>query len=485
MKKLRYLSNATGSGKTEFITGMIQSRPIERFLVVVPNRELCSEICERLESKGVSSTKIINQLTSEKPVRELKSQIELCSVRVLITTQASFVRALLEGIKNKEDWCLVLDEDFAPIVEHEIYFTKATAPILMNCFDICQSEVFEEFMDVHPKKEVLDSIFMRQTHEDSFLKHKSFQNLVSFSYSSSYHTFMDKKHFTNWNLFNSNTKEASSYKMFAVSMLNVEEFFKFEEVIVSSSCFEYTLSYKIFECLGVDLVKVTIEDDSDKRDFEHVTIKYFTEKNWSSLLRKTKTVNDQTMEVAIHKACIADMKGADFIFNANASYRDKITGGKLVTAIQGVNRYMGYKNMLYMPSLNASGDLVRFLHNFGIRRKTIDFDRNVLSAYQFVSRSAVRDKDNKEPITMYVTDKRTAEFLNGQFNNSHMVYMRTMKAKEKIPDNVKSFVSRVKKRLERGEVLRKKTEDKYCDLMTRYYSVQIEYSPVDKRMIKV
>ena len=66
----------------------------------------------------------------------------------------------------------------------------------------------------------------------------------------------------------------------------------------------------------------------------------------------------------------------------------------------------------------------------GITRKDIDFDRNVLSAFQFVSRGAIRDVSNKKSIDIYVMDRRTAVFLEQMFPKSKVEYVCIGKQKK-------------------------------------------------------
>lgn len=475
-KKLEYLSNTTGSGKTEFITNLIKINNNERYIMVVPNRDLCSEINTRLVDKGVTDIKIINQLTTDKPVRELKHALSEQVNRVIITTQAAFKSAIIEGMKFKKDWNLILDEDLSPIVEHEIYFTKATIGVLTKCFDFDKLEEDEFYYDVTPNAEFLDEIFVKQNIQDSILSNKSFRTLVSFAYSKAYNTRIDSTMNNRIADFSSDKSEHKGLKFFAVSILDVDEFFQFKSVLISSSCYEHSLSYKIFKNLGVKMIQIDLVDEVLCPNYQHVNIKYFTDKNWSTMLRRTIVSDGKTMEQMVYDRSVSEIGDNPFIFNSNTSFRTKANKGKLVTSIHGVNKYIKYRNMVYMPSLNATGDLVRFLSHINISRKEIDFDRNVLSAFQFVSRGAVRDRNNTDVISMYVMDRRTAAFLHEMFPQSNIEYICTGRQRQKVPDKVKSFVCRVKKRIKNKENVRENTIEKYKQLLIEYYGIRYENS---------
>ena len=468
-KTIEYLNNTTGSGKTEYITNIISVNTDQKYLLVVPNRELCGEIEKRLVSKGVTQIRTINQITAGHPVKELKSEVCSKTTRVIITTQASFKTALIEGLKFKKEWNLILDEDFAPVIEHEIYFTKATIASLMACFEFTPSEYKDGYIDVCPNHEYLDEVFIKKNVQDTLLNNKPFRTLVSLSYSKSYNTMVDSSHYNRLKDFVEADKDKNGFKFYAISLLNMDDFFTFKSVTVSSSCYEHSLSYKLFKLNGVKLAQIELPDEVVVDDYSHVTIKYYTDKNWSTQLRTTKVNDKHTMESLVYSRCINDINGREFIYNANTTFRDKVDGGKLVTSIQGVNKYIKYRTMLYMPSLNASGDFVRFFSMMGITRKDIDFDRNVLSAFQFVSRGAIRDVSNKQSIDIYVMDRRTAVFLEQMFPKSKVEYVCIGKQKNKVPDKVKSFVCRIKKRIKEKQPIRDTTMNKYIMYMIDYY----------------
>ncbi|WNK19078.1 hypothetical protein P1P91_09310 [Halomonas piscis] len=83
---------------------------------------------------------------------------------------------------------------------------------------------------------------------------------------------------------------------------------------------------------------------------------------------------------------------------------------ELVTAVAGVNLYSAYCNALYMTSRNIDPKEKTILARFGISEEFANEDRNLLAAYQFVSRTSIRDKSSDSHVNFYVVDKRTGSF---------------------------------------------------------------------------
>jgi len=77
---------------------------------------------------------------------------------------------------------------------------------------------------------------------------------------------------------------------------------------------------------------------------------------------------------------------------------------------------------------------------------------------------------------VYVMDKRTVDFLKVIYPNANTMYhdaekfvKPSVRKKVTVPNNVRSFVSRVKSRLSNGEKIRPSTITKYEKLIQQYY----------------
>lgn len=483
---IEYINANTGSGKTAYIIDTVLNNPTEQYLIVTPSKELCTEIATRMEKVGISvdDISVVHQDTVDSPTDEVAVSLVDTPRRIIITTQMAFLHGFLKDIiRYKFEWNLIMDEDFKPIYEQELYLTKTSVGIFESAYLPIRSELNSELLDlmVHP-----DTGFNNEI-ADSLLKSPALDKLNDFVSCSAFFVTMTKGQYATYKKYRdialANPTEDKGIKVHVTSFLKPEMLLHFKTVLVSSSCFDLSLSCRIFEIMNINLVQRDIDpkyatmvasSDADSKKIKkapNVNITYFTEKNWSKTLKSTM-VGNKTLEQVVYDHAVESFDGNEFIFNANKSFRggcDDING-KLVTNIHGVNSHMDVKNVLYMPALNASADVIRVLNVLGISRKQVDFDRNVLSAYQFASRSAIRDSNNTDDINIFVPDKRTAEFLCAQYENSSMEYVSLIVPKKKVSNADKSFVCRVKKRLREGKTLRPETLVKFKNIIGEYYN---------------
>lgn len=471
-KHITYNSSKTGSGKTEFIINQIVKSQ-DNNIIIAPNKKLCNEIEKRLTKAGENSVITLHQDTISNPINALKSYMANREFKNIITTHASFLTAFNEGLSMELLWNLYIDEDLSPVIEDEIYLTHLSIPFFMGMFTFTQDPNFEEYMIMKPISETITDVIQDHSVIDNILGSPHFRKMAKSIVSENLTTKMSKKMYDRMVDAVKDTRPTKDFKVTTVSFLHSTPLSRFKSINISSSFYDLTLSYQIFEKLGFKMLKQDFTSYHNRTDFSNVEINYFVDENWSKKVRTAK-VNGVTTQEAISQIINKELQNAKYIYNTNVDSREAFGfTGQLVTHIHGVNSYSNVRNVVYMPSLNASGELVNFMSSMGIGRKNIDFDRNVLSAYQFVSRSAIRDPNNKEKIRIYVMDKRTAEFLHATYGGSIMKQHNVKKAKVTIPANIRSFVSRVKSRLKTGEPLRHSTMKKYNDILVKYYGKTI------------
>lgn len=476
MKKVKidYISELTGSGKTEYFIEKV-CNSTDYFLIVTPNRILCDEIFTRFFLKNKDEEVInIHQRIFDNPSNELKNHINSKEKRVIITTQASFMMGIKLTDKLK-DWNLIMDEEMSLFKEHEINVTFFSKDIIEKSVDI--TEYDDKFYLVHAKNSLMWINLLTKSVKDSFIYSHDYKTLVDYILNDKFITLITKDHyykFINKDL-DQNAKTFS--KFYAISILNTEIFNKFKNTLIISSFFEQTITFKLLQKLNCQLNKIQINVLFDRHPHTNtINIHYYLSHNWSTYLRKIKVSRQKTLEMLIYEKIISHIGNEEFLYNANISFRKMIKKGTLAGSTHGINKYKQYKNLVYLPSLNATSSIVKVLNNFSLSRKEIDFARNVLTAYQFVSRGAVRDIANEKEINIHVVDRRTAEFLKTVFKDAKIHFHDTDQLleienvkKKKIPNNVKSFMCRVKKRLENKENVRPKTLEKYKNYIELYY----------------
>lgn len=471
---IQYISDLTGSGKSEYVVDMICESD-EKFLLVAPKRALCDELYSRIFPYTDDVCQNIHQNTFTDPVNRLKKIFKDRSdpTRVIITTHASFLSVLSKDM-NVSDWNLILDEEMPVFKEHEVNVTNFTKSIIDETLDFEGKD--DMFSRVVCKNPAFGMNLITGNVKDSFLTNKAYVEMVNDIMDSKYDTIVANDMVVDFHERELDPAGKKFSKFYAMSIINLEVLQGFKSILTLCSFFEKTITYKLLKNLNCYLKphpfvpKFTSHTNTDK-----ITIHYFFKTNWSTTLRRKKVTPRKTLEQFVYEYIKSHVGNEKFLYNANVGFRDKIKGGTLAVSTHGINKYKEYTELVFMPSLNATSATVKVLTKFGMKRNEIDFARNVLTAYQFVSRGAVRDINNDKPVNLYVMDRRTATFLKTVFKDATIEYHGLDRhleetKKKKIPDNVKSFMSRIRKRLERGEHVRPDTLEKYKERLEEYYN---------------
>lgn len=472
--EIQYISDLTGSGKSEHVVNMICASE-EKYLLVAPKRALCDELYSRIFPNTNDVCQNIHQNTFSDPVNRLKKifKDKTDPTRVIVTTHASFLSVLSKDLKLA-DWNLVLDEEMPVFKEHEVNVTSYTKSI------IDETLAFESkdnlFSRVVCKNPVFGMNLVTGNINDTFLSNKAYVEMVSDIMDSKYDTIVANDMVTEFHERELDESGGKFSKFYAMSLINLEVLKSFKSILTLCSFFEKTITFKLLRNLNCYLKPYPfVPMFKSHTNTDKITIHYFFNTNWSTTLRRKRITPRKTLEQFVYEYIKSHIGNEKFLFNANVGFRDNIKGGTLAVSTHGINKYKEYTELVFMPSLNATSATVKVLSNFGMKRNEIDFARNVLTAYQFVSRGAVRDMQNEKPVNLYVMDKRTAMFLKSVFKDASVQYhgldshLEETK-KKKIPDNVKSFMSRIRKRLERGEYVRANTLEKYKNRLEEYYN---------------
>lgn len=479
MAVINYVSELTGSGKTGKILDKI-SNDKEKYIIAVPNRALCEEINNRLQSRNVTEgVMIVNMDTCEKPSVKLADVMRKPDkTRIVITTHTSFELAMDDTLFNniKGKWGFIIDEELTFYHTHEFNVSELSKALIEDTISV--SSYNEMFYTVEAQSQSLWDDIANGECEETFLNHPDYVSFVKYANSKYYTTLVPKAIYDVFLREDTDLSNNKFKKFYAISISNKKFFETFKHTTILSSFFEYTISYKLLEWLNIPMNKLELyKVGKTHPNSSLITLNYFCKNNWSNIHKNRKVVESGlTLEEHIKNVILADIDQNDFIYNANINFRKGFGNGKLVTSMHGVNKYINYTNMVFMPSLNATASLVNILSYFDISRKDIDFSRNVLHAYQFVSRGVVRKVNNHEEANIYIMDKRTMDFLHRlypyatvKFHDCDRLVENGNRKSPTIPNNVRSFMSRVKSRLSRGEKVRDVTIKKYEKYIEEYY----------------
>ena len=478
-KTIQYLSSLTGSGKSEHIIDKI-AQESEKYIIVTPNRELCDEIYARLLypnshiEAGVDAC-VIHQNMNDHPSKVLRDMLECHNgPRIIITTQAAFLLMINDSV-NVSNWNLVLDEEMSVFNEHEINVTKHTKSIIENTLSFEKSSD-DGFYNVSLQSPMFGLNLNSGVVKDSFINNKPYKALINDILSDKYDTMVTEESLEQFDNVELDEGGRKYSKFYAIGLLRLEILYKFKSVLILCSFFEKTITYKLLKYMNCDLKPYYFVPSVDEHpNTEKINIHYFFEMNWSTTLRRTKVSSKKTIEELVYDNIKALLGNKKYLYNANVNFRPSMKGGTLAASTHGINKYKTYTDLVFMPSLNATSATVKLLSKFGMKRENIDFARNVLTAYQFASRGAIRDINNNKEVNIFVMDKRTATFLKRVFKHATvthhpMDHILLKDKKKKIPNNIKSFMSRVRGRLNNGYYVRESTIQKYRECYKDYYN---------------
>ena len=496
--KINYVSELTGTGKTNHFINKTLQNTTGSFLVVVPNRELCDEIFENYKKHAnritqseseydeyIKSICVIHQNSVDSPSKRLKHELRKKNHRIVITTHASFLKGITIYPKIMSKWELIIDEEINIIHEHEIDVTDVSKQTLHNLISMDQNYPFmDEIKQVLPKNQLLANNVASGQISDDILSTRKIRDLCQYLTSPIYTTVTSDEYYEKFKVVNEQKEDDLSgkkvSKFYSMSILNIKVLSQFKNVTIISSFFERTISYHMLKTFyKCDMIRKELPNAYKSHPNSRlVNIHYFFEKNWTKTLRTKKVEHGKTVEDMVCTTIMSIIGDQKYLYNANVGSRDKFKNGVLASSIHGVNKYIHYKNLVFLPSLNANNYLVNLLKKFGLQRKDIDFSRSVLSSYQFVSRGAIRNYRNEDQINLIVMDKRSADFLKSIFKEAkikhHELDIENKANRYKINNKIKSFKCRVERRMNNGETIREATRQKYIEIMNDYYDVKIK-----------
>ena len=240
---------------------------------------------------------------------------------------------------------------------------------------------------------------------------------------------------------NDSSAVGKTSKLILLSVPDTTVYNVWKSVHMLSSHFLETEFAHVLRMNGVLDENMTQVHDFDPvyQNSSRLTIKYFTPKgvkdipkNWSSWLAQAES---REHGLSNKKSVIKGLSkiGGSMLWIANVDDRQlghkyfgevEYEDGKryknknvFVKQTHGVNGLDNYTQAAFISARNLPNKVSAILTAMDIDRNAVNYARNVLTTYQFVMRSNLRelDEDNQKPVTVYVPDYRAALFLKGIF----------------------------------------------------------------------
>lgn len=453
---IHYDPSLTGTGKTY---GLLKSLTNEKkkAIIAVPSIALANEYKRIItDMVGITQSKLQykvihneekEDLSDMKTHEILKRYVDKINkgsglLKVIITTHETLKRGMLNNVNGFEGWHLYIDECMELIYTSKISLTSLTAGMFIDnfCIQDIGHNKFYGLCLTDSSNETAKSV-MKGSLKDSFYDNDFWCDLLNYLDSNNFsimtlHSDYEKAK----DLAKSKEKETSiSINLLATANKKFLE--SFESITVLSALFEKTIMYRLFEVLEFDLVKKTYSlNEIDKHNNGERLRVHYAKKGRNTNLYKEKKPDEnrkEDNEDIIVNTILKSIGSNKFIFNANIKSRTKQVytkyqsdtcdpkkgQGALLTAVAGINDYQNYHSAVYTTARNLDDSQASVFSSFGIDRKTASDDRNLLSAYQFLSRTSIRDGQAEGIVNFYVIDEVTACFIAKLWPGSELIHI--------------------------------------------------------------
>lgn len=444
-----YDPSLTGKGKTY---GLLSELAIDhgRTLIAVPSKALANEyktlITDLTNHQSGSPDALYHVITSDEGMDEdvsftremLQRSIDKVNnaqstYKIIITTHATLDLALKFGIHGIDGWDLYVDESMDMFKAHRYDLTEMSAGMFLESFQFSKSS-YNGLMEISPSKSMKSCIesIVEGRAKDTFWSDDDNAEFLDYVQSSSFTSYVKKDDYEKAKDVSTGMHTSSTGRLFVLSAINPHVLREFSSVTILSSLYERSIMYKLLEIMGFTLkekrfsrAKSLLHDNGYRLNI------YYAMDGKNSKAYKSKLVSsgaNKDYEDAIVQAFRRMVGSNRFIYNANVSSRDKQVYSSdykgyagenendesysvLLTAVAGVNSYDDYHHAIYTTARNMDDSEASVLHAFGIDKDFANDDRNLLSAYQFISRTSIRVKEAEDEVSFYVVDKHTAEFI--------------------------------------------------------------------------
>lgn len=429
-----YTVNAlAGSGKTyQAIKWAIeQARMGQRVCIIQPTIDLIEQSYKdtvkqvagfgvtRIHKKSIAPGKNVHG----ELIRHFKQSYSGIG-EILFVTHASFLT--LRYFQNKEEWIIICDEVPAVIETNDLNLPDTHNLITQDIetVGVKHAPLYYKLKPNQDKaaKKRLQKIVDNKKDDDCY---KLIKPTVEKILSPFYSVYIRKE---NWGrLIQSKTSKGLS-KLTTHSVLSTGVFNNFEQVIIMGAIFKESLLYKLWDRYKNFQFVPFKEIESKLRYTKHnnigkLTIKYFTENEWSkNLYQKNITHNGHEKRIIEHFQSAIEEEFADkvFIYTSNNSegylFSD-LDSHRLSGSPHGMNGYQGIDNVAFLSALNPIPETFAFLGAQQVSSQELKQSLMYNSCYQAIMRSSLRDPESKKEHTVIVPSLGMAKWLSEFFEN--------------------------------------------------------------------
>lgn len=402
--KILYRSDKPGSGKShamcEYVTKATKLG--ERFLIVQPSTDLLDQTFANLNDptfKVIHNKNVVRGGIGSEYRKAINSDVP-----VILLTHESFKNNT--QVAGRGSLNLIVDENLG-LNEYSELTLGSTAGIWKEYLEAKAFKLSDDSVEIVSKPGYISTVSQLASGkivDDSVTsKVKDFFNKVV---SSDWCVVVDRVH---WAKF-----QSGESKWFAYNAWMLPDFLKpFKSVTMLGADFENSLIYQVWSAFGVEFEEnkqiIPKFPDFNPVAMKQVEISYFAEAWTSGMLKNMSGIKTVTESLARHIS-------GPHLFVVNKKYEDEydIPEGQLIsTSSHGMNSYMVFNQMVYLPAMNM---MPGWYKNTGETFKLSSDDLACAFTYdvmiQSVCRLAFRDRNYTGSTKIIVPTKNMAEYLS-------------------------------------------------------------------------
>jgi hypothetical protein len=426
--KLHKVNGICSSGKTYALTHHIKKNSeFQKSIIVVPTKILASQYKKSFADGGAINYKVINRDYTDNvhsDIIKTINHINKTRFGTLVITLAAFDTLNLDIFGDRSQWYFYCDE--IPMVD---FYYEPCIPyhnnMLMNALNI-QEQITPTLyrLSLNPNWDVKS--FLQRNHDDiDAVIRPIIQHLVQQD-----EVIVDTK---NWDKLSrqiiTNDKDVDlSYgnaenKQYIIAFRSPARFQSWAQTTILGANFDESMLYKYWtEFCDIEFSEHQLQGQlrlNKHKNGNLLNITYLQEYSYSKKQGGKKLDNGLTIrEDAIQKA-LNHFKNDKVLCVVNKDDKKLIpeawTDCPVVS--HGLNSYQDYTQMYFGAALNRTPKHIKMLEEYGIDSGFILRCTTHEVVYQNVSRTALRDPDNKIPCDVIVQDRLMAEALARLYPN--------------------------------------------------------------------
>jgi hypothetical protein len=213
-------------------------------------------------------------------------------------------------------------------------------------------------------------------------------------------------------------------KLLTFAHLKPSLFAGFATATIMGACFEESVLFHLWTAMGVKF-RTHTAIQSRLRYQRHdngdlLTIRYATEESWSKNFRDKPLTGDQAITVfdQVIERVKLTVAGVDFVWMGNKDNDDRIFDGRghrLPNSPHGLNPYQHIHHAVVLAALNPPPAHFSFLDALGLDSSEVKRAGYWQATYQAAMRISLRNPADRNPKTVTVMDRATADWLAAMF----------------------------------------------------------------------